>query len=194
MGDGGLEAQPVRVDADLGDPAARYRDVAAPQEEGLSAPEPAPAVVDVVEDGRLRQAEVARSQDLHVAVELDAALAVRQRALEIDDAGVRVERRVEGVHDPPPDPLVGTDLVRHFLGERLPRGDHEADHLGAGGRRRQRQRQQQRRQQNRTQHRHDRSLPGHAAYFASGSGRNWKCTTLLGVPLPVSVWNGARVP
>ena len=32
------------------------------------------------------------------------------------------------------------------------------------------------------------------AYFASGSGRSWNCTTLLGVPLPVSVWNGARVP
>ncbi len=30
-------------------------------------------------------------------------------------------------------------------------------------------------------------------YFASGSGRSWKRTTLLGVPLPVSAWNGARV-
>ena len=42
-----------------------------------------------------------------------------------------------------------------------------------------------------------RAAPGAAAparYFASGSGRSWKCTTLLGVPLPVSVWNGARVP
>ena len=31
------------------------------------------------------------------------------------------------------------------------------------------------------------------AYFASGSGRNWKRITLLVVPLPVSMWNGARV-
>ena len=31
------------------------------------------------------------------------------------------------------------------------------------------------------------------AHRASGSGRSWKCTTLLGVPLPVSRWNGARV-
>ena len=30
-------------------------------------------------------------------------------------------------------------------------------------------------------------------YFASGSGRIWKCITLLVVPLPVSMWNGARV-
>ena len=30
-------------------------------------------------------------------------------------------------------------------------------------------------------------------YFASASGRIWKCTTLLGVPAPVSAWNGARV-
>ena len=28
---------------------------------------------------------------------------------------------------------------------------------------------------------------------ASGSGRSWKCTTLLVVPLPPSMWNGARV-
>ena len=27
----------------------------------------------------------------------------------------------------------------------------------------------------------------------SGFGRNWKCSTLLVVPLPVSMWNGARV-
>ena len=38
------------------------------------------------------------------------------------------------------------------------------------------------------------SPPPPAGYFASGSGRSWKCATLLGVPLPVSVWNGARVP
>ena len=30
-------------------------------------------------------------------------------------------------------------------------------------------------------------------YFASGSGRSWKCITLLVVPRPVSMWNGARV-
>ena len=30
-------------------------------------------------------------------------------------------------------------------------------------------------------------------YFASGSGRIWKLITLLVVPLPVSMWNGARV-
>lgn len=29
--------------------------------------------------------------------------------------------------------------------------------------------------------------------FASGSGRSWKCSTLLVVPLPVSVWNIVRV-
>lgn len=28
---------------------------------------------------------------------------------------------------------------------------------------------------------------------ANGSGRNWNFTTLLEVPLPVSLWNGARV-
>ena len=28
---------------------------------------------------------------------------------------------------------------------------------------------------------------------ASGSGRIWKCITLLGVPFPPSMWNGARV-
>ena len=38
------------------------------------------------------------------------------------------------------------------------------------------------------------SLSARVVYFASGSGRSWNCTTLLGVPLPVSVWNGARVP
>ena len=32
-----------------------------------------------------------------------------------------------------------------------------------------------------------------APHRASGSGLSWKCTTLLGVPLPVSRWNGARV-
>ena len=31
------------------------------------------------------------------------------------------------------------------------------------------------------------SPPPPAGYFASGSGRSWKCATLLGVPLPVSV-------
>ena len=30
-------------------------------------------------------------------------------------------------------------------------------------------------------------------YFASGSGRSWNFTTLLVVPLPPSMWNGARV-
>ena len=30
-------------------------------------------------------------------------------------------------------------------------------------------------------------------YLASGSGRIWKCMTLLVVPLPVSMWNGVRV-
>jgi hypothetical protein len=30
-------------------------------------------------------------------------------------------------------------------------------------------------------------------YCASGSGRIWNFTTLLMVPLPVSLWNGARV-
>src|SRR6476620_5965053 len=30
-------------------------------------------------------------------------------------------------------------------------------------------------------------------YFASGSGRTWNLITLLVVPLPVSMWNGARV-
>jgi len=30
-------------------------------------------------------------------------------------------------------------------------------------------------------------------YRASGSGRSWKWTTLLLVPLPVSLWNGVRV-
>jgi hypothetical protein len=30
-------------------------------------------------------------------------------------------------------------------------------------------------------------------YFASGSGRSWNLITLLVVPLPVSMWNGARV-
>ena len=34
---------------------------------------------------------------------------------------------------------------------------------------------------------------GLARYFASGSGRSWKWKTLLVVPLPVSMWNGARV-
>src|SRR5262249_38684257 len=33
----------------------------------------------------------------------------------------------------------------------------------------------------------------HNVYFASGSGLNCSFTTLLVVPLPVSVWNGARV-
>jgi hypothetical protein len=33
----------------------------------------------------------------------------------------------------------------------------------------------------------------HEVYRASGSGRIWKCITLLVVPLPVSMWNGARV-
>ena len=32
-----------------------------------------------------------------------------------------------------------------------------------------------------------------APHRASGSGLIWKCTTLLGVPGPVSRWNGARV-
>ena len=32
-----------------------------------------------------------------------------------------------------------------------------------------------------------------AAYLASGSGRSWNLMTLLGVPLPPSMWNGARV-
>ena len=31
------------------------------------------------------------------------------------------------------------------------------------------------------------------SYFASGSGRSWKCRTLLVVPSPVSIWKGARV-
>src|SRR5262249_15773955 len=33
-----------------------------------------------------------------------------------------------------------------------------------------------------------------AHHFANGSGRIWKWRTLLVVPLPVSMWNGARVP
>ena len=37
----------------------------------------------------------------------------------------------------------------------------------------------------------DRHQP--ASHFANGSGRNWKCMTLLVVPLPVSMWNGVRV-
>ena len=32
-----------------------------------------------------------------------------------------------------------------------------------------------------------------ASYLASGSGRSWNRMTLLCVPLPVSMWNGARV-
>jgi hypothetical protein len=32
-----------------------------------------------------------------------------------------------------------------------------------------------------------------SSYRASGSGRSWKCRTLLVVPLPPSMWNGARV-
>jgi hypothetical protein len=42
---------------------------------------------------------------------------------------------------------------------------------------------------------HTTLLPVHLAvgYLASGEGRNWKCRTLLGVPLPPSMWNGARV-
>src|SRR5258705_4140692 len=31
-------------------------------------------------------------------------------------------------------------------------------------------------------------------YFASGSGRSWKCTSFGFVPAPPSWWNGARVP
>ena len=42
-----------------------------------------------------------------------------------------------------------------------------------------------------------RTPPSHSlaaiAYSASGSGRIWNFTTLLIVPLPVSLWNGARV-
>ena len=34
---------------------------------------------------------------------------------------------------------------------------------------------------------------GAKRHRASGSGRIWKCITLLDVPLPVSMWNGARV-
>ena len=34
---------------------------------------------------------------------------------------------------------------------------------------------------------------GDPVYFASGSGRIWNLITLLVVPLPVSMWNGARV-
>src|SRR5687768_8427459 len=30
-------------------------------------------------------------------------------------------------------------------------------------------------------------------HFASGSGLTWNCITLLVVPLPPSMWNGARV-
>ena len=37
------------------------------------------------------------------------------------------------------------------------------------------------------------TVPPLRRHFASGSGRSWKCTTLLVVPLPVSMWNGARV-
>src|SRR6266567_8657794 len=32
-----------------------------------------------------------------------------------------------------------------------------------------------------------------ARYRAKGLGRSWKCTTLLVVPFPVSIWKGARV-
>src|SRR5437899_12453278 len=35
---------------------------------------------------------------------------------------------------------------------------------------------------------------GGLRYRASGSGRIWKCTTLLVVPFPVSLWNIVRVP
>ena len=34
---------------------------------------------------------------------------------------------------------------------------------------------------------------GAERHRASGSGRSWNCITLLVVPLPVSMWNGARV-
>src|SRR5262249_40086478 len=34
---------------------------------------------------------------------------------------------------------------------------------------------------------------GQNVQLANGSGRSWKCTTLLVVPLPPSIWNGARV-
>ncbi len=47
--------------------------------------------------------------------------------------------------------------------------------------------------------RHEPREPGRrdnasTAHFASGSGRSWKCSTLLVVPFPVSMWKGARVP
>ena len=32
------------------------------------------------------------------------------------------------------------------------------------------------------------------SHRASGSGRSWNFTTFGRVPLPVSVWNGVRVP
>ena len=39
----------------------------------------------------------------------------------------------------------------------------------------------------------DEAAVGRRDYFASGSGRSWNFTTLLVVPLPPSMWNGARV-
>ncbi len=33
-----------------------------------------------------------------------------------------------------------------------------------------------------------------SVYCASGSGRSWKCKTLVVVPLPPSAWKGVRVP
>lgn len=42
--------------------------------------------------------------------------------------------------------------------------------------------------------RHAPGLVDAAGYRASGSGRSWNFTTFGRVPLPVSVWNGVRVP
>src|SRR6266571_6909280 len=38
-----------------------------------------------------------------------------------------------------------------------------------------------------------RALGTFPPYFATGSGRIWKCITIGGVPFPVSMWNGVRV-
>ena len=80
----------------------------------------------------MREREVARREDLDVAVELDAALAVVGRQAKVDHRLVGGKLGVESVNDAPAETLVRTDLAGDRL-DRFARDDVEANHLRGGG-------------------------------------------------------------
>ena len=129
-----LKPQAAPGQRDLGDPAARYRHIAAAEEERFCSPCPPSAIVDDVEQGGLCLCPIHRHDDLDVTVELHVALSVGRGQIQIHDAGIRLIRGVERVDHYAANPLVGATLRGDVLTERLARGNVEPDDLrGHGG-------------------------------------------------------------